>query len=315
MPTLPATLKPPKTYEEQVSMLEQHGMIIDDKEAAISFLQVVNYYRFTGYALQYRQSPNCSDLATSVSFNSIKNAYLFDEEIRRLLIAYLEKVELVYRTRISYEFSISKCACPPHNQHYNRNNFYRKDAHDALLEKIKHKTLYDQENLFIPHHLENYNGEMPLWVIVEVISFSDLSKLYSSMYLTEQERIAFHVRLHPSVLQNHLHCLGNLRNKCAHGSRLYNITFSLPVKLGRLFLQEYPEVRNDSLFAYILALITQQPTAIEKINLQDSMIAIINKYVDLIDLKCVGFPDNYIQILNNNFMRGESRRRGCYAKA
>lgn len=296
-------LKPPQSYKEQVTNLELHKLTIDNKDAAEKFLRIVNYYRFTGYALQYRESPNCSDYVTGTHFDSIKNAYLLDEEIRHLLLTYIDKVELVYRTRISYEFSISKCACPPHDQHYDRKNFYRKEQHDDFVEKIKKQKLYGQENLFVPHHLRKYDGKMPLWVIVEVITFSDLSKLYALMYRNEQKRIAGYTRLPPDVLQNHLHCLSNLRNKCAHGSRLFNISFSLPIKLGSPLLQKYPDLRNDSLFAYILILITQQPTNAEKTDLKDKLVSIINKYADLVNLECAGFPENYIEIINYHLTR------------
>lgn len=34
-----------------------------------------------------------------------------------------------------------------------------------------------------------YSSKMPLWVIVELMSFSNMSKLYSSMYYSEKDAI------------------------------------------------------------------------------------------------------------------------------
>lgn len=53
-------LKKPLEYDEQVDRLIAHGMIIDDKEEAIETLKMINYYRFSGYALQYRINPQDS---------------------------------------------------------------------------------------------------------------------------------------------------------------------------------------------------------------------------------------------------------------
>ena len=53
-------VKKPLEYDEQVDRLIAHGMIIDDKEEAIEILKMINYYRFSGYALQYRINPQDS---------------------------------------------------------------------------------------------------------------------------------------------------------------------------------------------------------------------------------------------------------------
>ena len=48
-------LKKPLTFDEQLDKLIAHGMIVTDREKAKGILKRVNYYRFTGYALQFRQ--------------------------------------------------------------------------------------------------------------------------------------------------------------------------------------------------------------------------------------------------------------------
>ena len=82
-------LKKPLTFDEQLDKLVAHGMIITDREKAKDILKRVNYYRFTGYALQFRQEPSGSD--------------------------YIEKAEVYYRTQIVYGFSIAKCIEAPHD--------------------------------------------------------------------------------------------------------------------------------------------------------------------------------------------------------
>ena len=48
-------LKKPLTFDEQLDKLIVHGMIVADREKAKDILKRVNYYRFTGYALQFRK--------------------------------------------------------------------------------------------------------------------------------------------------------------------------------------------------------------------------------------------------------------------
>lgn len=47
-------LKPPKTFEEQLDILHQHGLIIDDPARALIILSKVNYYRFSAYLLPFK---------------------------------------------------------------------------------------------------------------------------------------------------------------------------------------------------------------------------------------------------------------------
>lgn len=49
------------TSDEQLDKLASHGIIISDREKAKDVLKRVNYYRVTGYALQFRQDPSSSD--------------------------------------------------------------------------------------------------------------------------------------------------------------------------------------------------------------------------------------------------------------
>lgn len=49
-------LKKPLTFDEQLDKLVSHGIVIADREKAKDILKRVNYYRFTGYALQIRQT-------------------------------------------------------------------------------------------------------------------------------------------------------------------------------------------------------------------------------------------------------------------
>ena len=63
-------LKKPLTFDEQLDKLAAHGMIIRDREKAKDILKRVNYYRFTGYALQFRQDPSSSDYIAGTTFNN-----------------------------------------------------------------------------------------------------------------------------------------------------------------------------------------------------------------------------------------------------
>ena len=74
-------VKPFKTIEEQISILEDRGLIIDDEEVAKKFLANLNYYRLSAYTLTLRKDDH---FYANVNFSDIMQIYRFDMELRQL---------------------------------------------------------------------------------------------------------------------------------------------------------------------------------------------------------------------------------------
>ena len=74
------------------------------------------------------------------------------------------------------------------------------------METFSKEQNYYKDSLIVKHHKTKYSSKMPLWVIVELMSFSNMSKLYSSMYYSEKDMIASMVGVGKGTLENHLHC-------------------------------------------------------------------------------------------------------------
>lgn len=292
-------LKEPLTFDRQLDKLVAHGIIISDRTKAIDILKKVNYYRFTGYALQFRQNPSCSDYIKGTAFETIYHLYKVDEILRDTFRRYIEKAEIYYRTQIAYGFSIAKCTEAPYDQHYDENNFWNKKGYREVMENFAREKNYYKDSLIVKHHKIKYSSRMPLWVIVELMSFSNMSKLYSSMYYSEKGVIAEMVGTGRDTLENHLHCLAILRNKCAHAARMYNTEFNPPAKFSKSFLRKHPEIRNNSLFAYVLVLLKRLPDDDSRKSLIQTMDTVINEFRSDIDLNLIGFPEDYLKIMKN----------------
>lgn len=97
-----------------------------------------------------------------------------------------------------------------------------------------------------------------------------------------------------------IHCLSVLRNKCAHAARMYNTDFNPPAKFTTSFLRKHPEIKNNSLFAYTLVLLKRLPGESSKKSLIQTVENVISEYSDDIDLKLIGFTENYMEIMKNN---------------
>lgn len=295
-------LKAPCSYDDQINKIKSHGMFIANEDIAKDILSKINYYRLTGYALQFRKSVNDSNYVNDTTFDNVYKIYKFDERMRDILRKYIEITEIFYRAKISYEFSLTKCIDPPHDQHYDENNYYKKNEFNEVKNHLEKDKGYYKDSLIVKHHKAKYNDKMPLWVMVELLSFSDISKLYSCMFHSEQDKIAKSLGIAAPTLENHLHCLSVLRNKCAHAARLYNTKFYPAARFNPQFLRSHPDVKNDTLFSYILILMKRLPETPIKKSLTDDICSIIEEYKDDIDLSLVGFPNNYNELLNKQII-------------
>lgn len=99
----------------------------------------------------------------------------------------------------------------------------------------------------------------PSWMALEVVSFATLSRLFQSLrldsrkeYITEQfglKKVA--------ILENWLHSISNLRNCCAHHSRVWNRRFMVSVILPYNTLYPFMDrttigqIRTNKLFAVL----------------------------------------------------------------
>lgn len=137
------------TFGEQLDKLIAHGMIVADREKAKDILKRVNYYRFTGYVLQFRQEPSGSNYIEETTFETVYHLYKVDEILRDTFRRYIEKAEVYYRTQIAYGFSIAKCTDAPYDQHYDENNFYNKKGYKEVIINVNIK-------MYIFDHLRMY---------------------------------------------------------------------------------------------------------------------------------------------------------------
>lgn len=285
-------LKQPKTFSEQIKILKDRGLVIKNEENAKFILSNINYYRFTAYLLQFKDIDNT--YKDNITFEHINSLYMFDKELRTLLLDILGTIEISFRTYIAYTLAINHGTIG-----YLRKEIYiDKDFYNDFmlnLESEKHK---NYKKLFIKHHMDKYDGKLPIWVAVEIMTFGMMSKLYSNMLPADKSFIKNNLcNLNVKILDTWLQSLTHLRNQCAHYGRIYN--YDLPIIKIKKEYKQY-SIDNKKIFSYIIAIkhicVNKEVWNRFFINLQD----IINKYQEYIDLRCIGFPRNWLEILSKN---------------
>lgn len=287
-----ADIKPFKTFEEQIEILENRGLIINNKNYAKFILSNVNYYRFTAYLLTYKNADDT--YVEGITFEMIYHLYNFDKEFRALLIDILGSIEISFRTYIAYTLAIKHGPLG----YLKDNNFINKDYHNSFLLSLQNEKINNSNKLFIKHHNEKYEGKLPIWVATEIISFGMLSKLYSNMIPEDTTYIKNNLcNVNPKLVGSWLQSLTLIRNQCAHYGRIYNTIFPI-IKIKNQ--DKKNNIDNKKIFAYILAMnhLIADRTVWNKffIKLQ----GLITDYNEYIDLDLIGFPNNWVEILSKN---------------
>ena len=298
-------LKSPITYEQQLALLESRGMSIPDREEALTVLQNENYYRLSGYTFHMKKSAASEAFKEGSSFDTVMYLYNYDKALRHMLFKYIDTIEIRFRTKISYCFSH---ACSSYG-HYNPINFISFEACDDFCDSLTKAIEKNKDAAFVRQHISKYSDlssnppvyNMPLWVAVEIISFSTLSKFYRGIGLDAvKKEIAFSVNINAARLDNWLHAIACLRNLCAHHGRIYNQELHPSISYSPIFYASLKPLRlkTDHIFGYIPALIALLPDYSQRHCFVHDLKKLNESYFSSIDKSLLGYPDDWDQYLN-----------------
>ena len=296
-----------KTFDEQLNILKQRKLYILNYDFALSKLQRINYYRLSAYFLpfQHKKDGNKKDcFLDNSSFEEIIQLYYFDSELRKIIFEAIESIEIYFRTQITYSHALRY---EPFG-YLNKNNFQTSDRFfKMIIENLKDETKRSEE-IFIKHFKDTYKtSDLPLWAVVEVVSFGTISKLYSILKTEEQKEVISKLQdINNNVFKNWLHGLSVIRNICAHHSRLWNKTlgvkFEVPRKVSAFndiqktinLGGETKDIKlNDKVF-FALSVIEYILTSIgeDEIEFKSKIKNLIRKYSN-VNLESMGFIENW----------------------
>ena len=278
-------VKTPTTYKDQVKKLRSRGCVIDDESEAIQILSKVNYYRLTAYFLPFKMSNDSYTEGTNLK--TVYRIYEFDRKIRHIIFSAIEDIEIFIRSVFAYYHAHTFGALG----YLDHKNYNLRHDHTEFMAKIDNEKKKQSKELFVQHHNSKYGGQFPIWVIIELFSFSTLSHFYADLPGSSQKHLAktfFHS--HQNALSSWLHCGAVFRNICAHFGRLYYRKFSvIPNSISAL-----DQTNNRSLFGAIMG-IRSLYTDSAKWNKEvfNPMKNLVTEYCADVQLKHIGYPADW----------------------
>lgn len=283
--------KKPTTFEEQIKILKSRNLIINDEDKAIDILSRVNYYRLSAYMLSFKSNDVFFDGCT---LEDIYDIYFFDKKLRNLLVAVLESMEIEFRTHIAYHLAHKYGALG----YLDSNNFINKELHNIYIKELEKEINKNKQELFIIHHKNKYNGQVPVWVVMEVTTFGMLSKLFYNLKVEDKKVIASMCgSAHYSLLSGWLRSLSHIRNVCAHYGRIYDKKFNIKPTIPRIY-NKY-NIDDSRVYSMIIAIKHSIQNKSEWNGFLINLKALVDQY-EIIKLDLVGFPVNWYDILSKD---------------
>lgn len=230
------------SYEDQIGILQSRGLTIPDHQKAIEILSFENYYRLiNGYKdLFLATTGQTETYKEGTSFSEIYALYRFDKELKAKFLRAFLIIENRLKALIAYEFAKVHGACGYLDaMSYNYIPKYQEEI-NKLIGKIRDiiakKSCYDRR---LQHYQCNHNGDIPLWVIINLLTMGNASMFFKFMQNKEQNEVARKFSLPPHIVNNYFNNITLARNICAHGERFYTFRFTTEINL----LSEHSSLR------------------------------------------------------------------------
>ncbi len=267
------------SVDEQIAKLRDRGMDLDLEENKIKeILLDIGYYRLGFYWHPFEKDSD-HNFFEGTKISDVIELYYLDVDLRYLLIKYINRLELNFRTNLIYWTS----------RYYNDNPIWYSDSTVMDAEYLKDiKSHYNKnfirKNIQINRHHIKYPDDKfaPCWKTFEYYTFGSIVKVYENILdqgVRKEICLQYNLKK-PHILQNLLDTLVFVRNGCAHSGVIFDLHIDEGVKEppGVKFNKDYGH-NLDAAIKALLYLLTNISTN-RKLDLETKLAKLFNKYED-----------------------------------
>jgi abortive infection bacteriophage resistance protein len=288
------------TVQEQIELLAKRGLIISNSTEAAHYLQFISYYRLSGYFFHFQKKDGTdteNNFLPNQTFEKILNIYIFDRELRLLVMDAIERIEVGFRTGVinvmSQKYGPHWPCDPKHFVKFNHTDFINKiEAITREYAEAKRRGRPKGE-LFIDHYAVKYNDPKhpPCWMLAEVLSLQTWSVIFTKIkYRDAQKAIAAPFGISNEALESWMHCITYVRNLCAHHSRLWRRIYTIKPLVAYNYKEQLKDNRKFYAQAVIMFVLLRKIAP--KTEWHKRLRDLIKRHPDVL-LEEIGFPTNW----------------------
>lgn len=217
---------------EQIAKLKVRGLSLDcyEEEKIKEILLDIGYYRLGFYCHPFIDE-GTDMFKNNIKISNIVDLYYLDADLKYILLKYINRIELNFRTKLIYFLSMKYKKDPIWfvNSNIMEQSFID-DFENIYSEKFK------TDNLTIKNHHTKYPEDIfaPAWKTFEYLTFGAIITVFINIKDEEiKTRISncYGIRDLNKFIRL-LHTIRQLRNICAHNGVLFD--YSLPQSINSI---------------------------------------------------------------------------------
>lgn len=273
------------TIEQQIAILRSRGMVISDEEKAKEILLDIGYYRLCFYTFPFEKTyPTLNhrthEFEAGTKLEDVVALYYFDFDLRKILVPYLTRIEVAFRTAITYYLSNKYST----NPQWYTNRAVVDPAYVRSFRKEVYRELLRTCPTLQRHH-KNYPSERyaPAWKTIEMMMFGKVVYLYKALLLNDDKRLVSK-RLgvnQASTFLNYIDTTRMMRNACAHGLVLFDYRLPMAIAKGPAGALTGDARHNLSgmltVVSYLLGQVSQNRVNDMQTEIKDAMLVLQSK--------------------------------------
>ncbi|NEW79709.1 MAG: Abi family protein [Gelidibacter sp.] len=242
-------------FNKQIELLKERGMNLDYESNQIKdFLLDIGYYRL-GFYWHHFEKDTEHNFKPDTKPSNVIALYYLDVDLRNILLKYLNRIEINFRTKVVYYVS---------NKYKNSLAWFADEniTNNSFIQSIPGKTsmlnrVYTLEFINNNKSLKNHHDRnptdtyAPAWKTLEFLTFGVLLNLFKNIKNEEiKKRVSESLGiLNINKFENLMTTVVLIRNICSHGDVLYD--FKTPRGLSAVPNINFDESDRSSLSACI----------------------------------------------------------------
>lgn len=208
--------------EEQIEILKKRGMELDYSHGKTKeILYDIGYYRLGFYWNPFEVDED-HNFESGTKFSTAVKLYYLDVDLRNLLVRYINRIEINFRTNVIYLVSNKYKSSPTW---FIDPDVVEQEYIDNIDKHYNDRFKNDNKPIKL-HHKKYLNDKYaPAWKTLEFFTFGAILKIYSSLKDEEmQKRIAGKYGvINIKKFKNLINTMVFVRNACAHGNVIFDL--------------------------------------------------------------------------------------------
>lgn len=302
--------KPYQSPQQLILALQSKNILFSDIPVAEKILSEINYYKFKMYLHPFLDPTLPKQYYVGAKFEDALELYRFDDKLRDILFSIIGRIEIKLKTKLDRKISsfTNDIFWYLDLQYY---KIKSKNEIASLLNKLN-STFISSKEEYAEHYKSHYYNESsnnykvlpPFWIISELMTLGDIAKFYNLLDINKfniarprsnklEELANEFGATSVSALISWIYAIRDIRNRCAHHSRLWNSIIREPGEI-RTQLTLSPLHANRIYFSLVMMYIMIKKLNITDIDLKQELLNLEIKYPIFKRLNSsAGFPINW----------------------